>query len=73
MTQSENIQTIQDAIELMYQTHITDAAVAEQRGIAIRAMDKMILLLGGDSAVQKVEAVPYSARLRARGKDIGHE
>jgi hypothetical protein len=66
-TQAENIQILEDAIELLYQTHITNKAVAEQRGIAITAMDKMVKMLDGDSPVQKIEMVPYSARLRSQG------
>lgn len=67
---NENIPILEEAIELLYSTYITDDAVAEKRGEAIRAMDAMILMLGGQSAAQKIEQVPYSARLRAQGKDL---
>jgi hypothetical protein len=65
-TQAENIQILEDAIGLLYQTYITDKAVAEQRGIAITAMDKMVKMMGKDSVAEKIEATPYSARLRRR-------
>jgi hypothetical protein len=73
MSEAENIQTIEDAVALLYETFITDKQIAEQRGIALRAMDQMIKMLGGEGAVAKFEAVPYSARLRARGKEIRDE
>lgn len=61
-----NIPKIEEAITLLYQTFIEDKDVANQRGIAIRAMNEMVKLLGGDDVVAKIEAVPYSARLRAQ-------
>jgi len=61
-----NIPKIEEAIILLYQTFIEDQNVATQRGIAITAMNKMVKLLGGDDVVEKIEAVPYSARLRAK-------
>jgi hypothetical protein len=61
-----NIPKIEEAITLLYQTFIEDQDVATQRGIAITAMNEMVKLLGGDDVVQKIEAVPYSARLRAQ-------
>jgi hypothetical protein len=60
-----NIPKIEEAITLLYQTYIQDQNVATQRGIAITAMNEMIKLLGGEDVVAKIEAVPYSARLRA--------
>jgi hypothetical protein len=65
---NENIPVLEEAIELLYMTHITDSDVAAKRGEAIRAIDAMILLLGGQSAIEKLERVPYSARIRARQK-----
>ena len=61
-----NIPKIEEAITLLYQTYIEDQDVAKQRGIAITAMNEMVRLLGGDDVVTKIEAVPYSARLRAQ-------
>jgi len=61
-----NIPKIEEAIILLYQTFIEDQNVATQRGIAITAMNEMVKLLGGDDVVKKIEAVPYSARLRAK-------
>lgn len=61
-----NIPKIEEAITLLYQTYIEDQDVATQRGIAITAMNEMVKLLGGADVVKKIEAVPYSARLRAQ-------
>ena len=61
-----NIPKIEEAITLLYQTYIEDQDVATQRGIAITAMNEMVKLLGGNDVVAKIEAVPYSARLRAQ-------
>jgi len=61
-----NIPKIEEAIILLYQTFIEDQDVATQRGIAITAMNEMVKLLGGADVVEKIEAVPYSARLRAQ-------
>jgi hypothetical protein len=61
-----NIPKIEEAITLLYQTYIQDQDVATQRGIAITAMNEMVKLLGGEDVVKKIEAVPYSARLRAQ-------
>ena len=61
-----NIPKIEEAITLLYQTYIKDQDVATQRGIAITAMNEMVKLLGGTSVVEKIEAVPYSARFRAQ-------
>ena len=61
-----NIPKIEEAITLLYQTYIQDQDVATQRGIAITAMNEMVKLLGGDDVVKKIEAVPYSVRLRAQ-------
>ena len=61
-----NIPKIEEAITLLYQTYIEDQDVATQRGIAITAMNEMAKLLGGLDVVKKIEAVPYSARLRAQ-------
>lgn len=61
-----NIPKIEEAITLLYQTFIENQDVATQRGIAITAMNEMVKLLGGADVVKKIEAVPYSARLRAQ-------
>ena len=61
-----NIPKIEEAITLLYQTYIEDQDVATQRGIAITAMNEMVKLLGGEDVVEKIEAVSYSARLRAQ-------
>lgn len=61
-----NIPKIEEAITLLYQTYIEDQDVATQRGMAITAMNEMVKLLGGDDVVKNIEAVPYSARLRAQ-------
>ena len=61
-----NIPKIEEAITLLYQTFIEDQDVATQRGIAITAMNEMVRLLGGVDVVEKIESVPYSARLRTQ-------
>ena len=61
-----NIPKIEEAIILLYQTFIQDQKVATQRGIAITAMNEMVKLLDGEDVVKKIEAVPYSARLRTQ-------
>jgi hypothetical protein len=61
-----NIPKIEEAITLLYQTFIEDQNVATQRGIAITAMNEMVKLLGGDNVIEKIEVVPYSARLRTQ-------
>ena len=63
---NNNIPKIEEAITLLYQTHIEDDETANQRGIAIRAMNKMVELLGGEDVVAKIEAVPWSKRMRAQ-------
>ena len=63
---NNNIPKIEEAITLLYQTHIEDDEIANQRGIAIRAMNKMVELLGGEDVVAKIEAVPWSKRMRAQ-------
>lgn len=63
---NKNIPKIEEAITLLYQTHIEDDEIANQRGIAIRAMNKMVELLGGEDVVAKIEAVPWSKRIRAQ-------
>lgn len=63
---NNNIPKIEEAITLLYQTHIEDDETANHRGIAIRAMNKMVELLGGEDVVAKIEAVPWSKRMRAQ-------
>jgi hypothetical protein len=63
---NNNIPKIEEAITLLYQTHIEDDEIANHRGIAIRAMNKMVELLGGEDVVEKIEAVPWSKRMRAQ-------
>jgi hypothetical protein len=63
---NNNIPKIEEAITLLYQTFIENQDVAKQRGIAITAMNEMVKLLGGNDVVAKIEAVPYSARIRTQ-------
>lgn len=63
-----NQQRCAEAMNLLYQTYITDQSIADERGRAIQAINKMILLLGGEDVVQKIEAVPWSARMRNSGE-----
>jgi hypothetical protein len=59
-----NIQVLLQAIDLLYQTHITNPDSAIQRGHAIQAISKMLVHLGHTNAIQDVESVPYSQRMR---------
>lgn len=59
-----NIERLEEAIQCLYNTIIMDDRNAELRGQAIRAIDQMIVNLRGESAVSKIQAVPFSARLR---------
>ncbi len=80
-----NIQRCAEAMQLLYQTYIIDAQAASFRGTAITAINELILRLGGEDTAQKIEAAPWSARMRASGeqdlidleksvrKDVGHE
>ena len=63
-----NIQRCAEAMVLLYQTYIVSAETAAKRGIAITAINEMITDLGGDDTVSKIEAVPWSARLRSSGE-----
>lgn len=62
--QYHNIEKLEDALRCLYDTVIVDSGNAELRGMAITAIDRMIINLRGESAVEKIEAVPYSERLR---------
>src|SRR3990167_9560630 len=63
-----NIQRCAEAMQLLYQTYIIEQPLAEARGEAIRAINRMILGLGGEDTVAKIEAVPWSARMRKSGE-----
>ena len=63
-----NIQRLAEAMQLLYQTYIIDPALAELRGVAVRAINSMIVALGGESTVEKIEAVPWSRRMRESGE-----
>ena len=63
-----NIQRCAEAMQLLYQTYIIDPKVAEDRGLAIQVLNRMILGLGGEDTISKIEAVPYTARLRESGE-----
>jgi hypothetical protein len=63
-----NIQRCAEAMEMLYQTYIIDGTIAIARGEAIQAINKMILGLGGEDTISKIEAVPWSARLHASGE-----
>ena len=39
-----------------------------ERGDAIQAINKMILGLGGEDTIAKIEAAPWSARMRESGE-----
>jgi hypothetical protein len=63
-----NIQRCEDAMRLLYETFIPDQSVATLRGEAIQAINRLILGLGGEDTIAKIEAVPYTARLRESGE-----
>ena len=64
-----NIQRCADAMDVLYKTYIVDqAVVATARGEAIQAINRMILGLGGEDMISKIEAVPWSARMRESGE-----
>ena len=63
-----NQQRCAEAMQLLYQTYIIDAKIAEDRGHAIQAINRMILALGGEDTAAKIEAVPYTARLLESGE-----
>lgn len=66
-----NIQRCAEAMQLLYQTYIIEQPVADERGKAIQAINKMIVFLGGDDTISKIEAAPWSARMRESGeKDL---
>ena len=60
-----NVERLEDALRCLYETVIVDNGNAELRGMAITAIDRMIINMRGESTVAKIEAVPYSERLRA--------
>lgn len=80
-----NIQRCAEAMQLLYQTYIIDAQAASFRGTAVTAINEMIIRLGGEDTVSKIEAAPWSARMRESGerdlidleksarKDVGRE
>ncbi len=62
---AHNVAVLEDAMEALYSTVVFESVNAELRGDAIQAIEQMILNYGGSSAVQKITAAPFSARLRA--------
>ena len=63
-----NIQRCAEAMDLLYKTYIIDDGIAAARGEAIQALNRMILGLGGEDMISKIEAVPWSARMRESGE-----
>jgi hypothetical protein len=63
-----NIQRCAEAMDLLYKTYIIEQPIAIARGEAIQAINRMILALGGEDIISKIEAVPFTARLRASGE-----
>lgn len=62
-----NLLRCREAMGLLYQTFIEDSGNAELRGMAITAIERMILNMGGESAVENYEAVPFTKRMRESG------
>lgn len=63
-----NRQRVGEAMKLLYETYIVDAKQAQARGTAIQALDALLVALGGEVLSSKIEAVPYSKRLRESGE-----
>ena len=63
-----NIQRCAEAMDMLYKTYVIDAAIAEDRGEAIQAINRMIVAFGGESTIEKIEAAPWSARMRESGE-----
>ena len=63
-----NIQRCAEAMQLLYQTYIIKNETAAARGEAIQAINRMILDLGGEDTITKIEAVPWSVRMRESGE-----
>jgi len=62
-----NIFKCQEAMGLLYQTFIEDDGNAELRGMAITAIERMILNMGGEDTVKHFESIPFSKRMRDSG------
>lgn len=60
-----NTEQLEDALLSIYNTIIINEHDANLRGIAIRAIDEIIVNIRGESAVDKIQSAPLSARLRA--------
>lgn len=63
-----NLQRCAEAMQLLYQTYVIEQPIAEARGEAVRAINRMILGFGGEDTITKIEAVPWSARMRESGE-----
>ena len=63
-----NLQRCAEAMQQLYYTYITKEGVAQARGDAIQAIQRMIDGLGGENMISKIEAVPWTARLQASGE-----
>lgn len=59
-----NIVILMQAMELLYETYITDDKTASYRGAAIQAINKMLEDLGHNNAIKNIEKIPYSQRRR---------
>lgn len=59
-----NIILLLKAMDLLYETHITEHSTAIHRGGAIQAINRMLIDLGHTSGIQDAERIPHSKRLR---------
>ena len=59
-----NLERLEDSLQCLYDTVISEEGNAELRGMAITAIDRIIINMRGASAVEKIESIPFSARLR---------
>ena len=62
-----NILKCQEAMGLLYQTFIEDNGNAELRGIAITAIERMLINMGITDTVKNFESIPFSKRMRDSG------
>ena len=63
-----NIQRCAEAMDMLYKTYVIDSAIAQDRGLAIQAINRMIIAFGGEDTISKIEAAPWSARMRDSGE-----
>lgn len=61
---SINTQILIQCMQLLYETHIEDTEIAQLRGYAIQAIDKMLKHFGYEDAIADNRKKPFSQRRR---------